>query len=144
MPFPPPNIYEPARALSWLQSVLAPLASGGAWHGIAPVSTQPPFITYALSTASDLANVGAYRIWSDGLYQVKVCGPTTLSDTLFSIADAVDNALQRKSGVIVGVASDATMLFCDREQTLILPENVVNAGQWLNFISIYRIYIQAR
>jgi|SRR6185312_12616121 len=136
------TIYEPGRALAWLQSVLTPLASGKAWHGVAAIDAQPPFIVYALQAGTDLEVVGAYRVWNDGVYQVKVCGPATMSDTLASIADAVDNALQRQGGVNVG--SDAVMLMCNREQTLILPENVVNAGQWLNYILIYRIYVQAQ
>jgi|SRR5690242_15641861 hypothetical protein len=137
----PPNIYEPGRALTWLQSVLAPLASGGAWHGVAPEGVTTPFIVYALQAANDLAVVGGYRVWSDGVYQVKVCGPSTISGTLATIADSVDNALQRQRGVNVG--ADSVMLSCTREQTLILPEIVANGAQWLNYILLYRIYTQA-
>ena len=138
----PPNIYEPGRALTWLGTVLNPLTPSGAWHGIAAIDTTPPFITYALQAGTDLAVVGGYRVWNDGVYQVKVCGPATLDSTLATLADSVDNALQRQAGANVG--NDAVMLSCTREQTLILPETVANGAQWLNYILIYRIYVQAR
>ena len=135
------TIYEPGRALTWLHSVLNPLASGGAWHGVAAIDAQAPLIVYALQAGSDLMNVGAYRIWNDGVYQVKVCGPSTISDTLATIADAVDAALHHQGGVNVG--ADSVMLSCTREQTMILPETIANGQQWLNYILIYRIYLQA-
>ncbi len=138
----PPNIYEPARALSWLHTALQPLTPNGAWHGVAPIDAAPPFIVYGLQAANDLENVGAFRIWNDGVYQVKVCGPSTIDAALATLADAVDNALQRQGGVNVG--TDGVMLSCTREQTLILPEIIANGAQWLNYIGIYRLYVQAR
>lgn len=138
----PPNIYEPGRALTWLRATLNPLATGGAWHGVAPIDIAPPFIVYSLQTGLDLAVVGGVRVWNDGLYQVKVCGPATMDATLASIADAVDNALQLQGGVLIG--ADGAMLSCSREETLILPETVANGQQWLNYILIYRLYVQAR
>lgn len=135
----PPNIYEPGRALIWLETVLAPLASGGVWHGIAPVGVTTPFIVYALQTGNDLMQIGADRVWNDGLYAVKVCGPSTMSGTLATIADSVDATLHHAGGVNVG--TDSVMLSCTREQTLILPE-VVNGVTWLNYILIYRIYVE--
>lgn len=139
---PPANIYEPGRGLEWLRDVLNPLAAGGAWPGIAPPGvTIYPFTVYALSGGVDLMVIGAYRVWNDGLYIVKACGPATQSADIFALADANDNALHRQGGINVG--TDGVMLSCTREQTQILPE-VVNGAQWLNVISIYRLYVQAR
>lgn len=138
----PPNIYEPYRGLEWLQSVLNPLAAGGAWHGMAPPEmTTTPFTVYALQAGTDLAVIGGYRVWNDGVYLIKACGPATDAAALFALADANDNALQRQGGVNVG--SDGVMLSCTRENTEIVPE-VVNGVEWLNVISYYRIYVQAR
>lgn len=138
-----PNIYEPYRGLEWLQSVLAPLATGGAWHLMAPPDmTTTPFTVYALQAGTDLAVMGGYRVWNDGVYLVKACGPATASAAVFALADANDNALQRHGGIPVG--TDGTLLSCTRESTQIVPEPPVNGVVWLNVVSYYRIYVQAR
>lgn len=138
----PPNIYEPYRGLEWLHDTLDPLAAGGAWHGMAPPEvTTTPFTVYALQDGSDLMVIGGYRIWSDGLYLVKACGLASADAAVFALADANDNALHRQGGIAVG--TDGLMLTCTRERTQILPE-VVNGASWLNVISLYRIYVQAR
>src|SRR5690242_3806722 len=135
-----PSIYEPYRGLEWLQSVLSPLAAGGAWHLMAPPTvTTTPFTVYSLADGNDLMVIGAYRVWNDGVYLIKACGPATQSAAIFALADANDNALHRQGGVNVG--TDGVMLFCVRERTQILPE-VVNGVEWLNVMSYYRIQVQ--
>lgn len=137
------TIFEPARGLEWLRLVLNPLATGGAWLGVAPTTAVAPFIVYWPQSGVDLMVVGPQRVWNDGVYQVKVCGPASAMAQLASVADAVDAALHAQGGVNVG--PDGLMLSCTREEAYMLPEGqLVNGQQWLNLVLIYRIYVQSR
>lgn len=133
------TIFEPARVLTWLQTTLNPLASGGAYYGIAPMSVTSPWTVYTLQSGVDLMVIGAQRVWSDGLYLIKAMGPATDSVNIFALADANDTALHNKGGVNVGV--DGLMLSSTREQTVIYYE-VDNDTTYLHAGGIYRIYAQ--
>lgn len=139
-------LYEPFGGFDFLFGVLNPLATagggGGAHLGIAPEATASPFTVYSLQSGTDLMVINGVRVWNNGLYLVKACGPVTQSAAIYALAASNDAALHRQGGISVG-SGTGLMLSCTREQTIVLPETVVNAGQWLNVGGLYRLYVQA-
>lgn len=140
----PANIFEPARGLSYLEVALGAVNPHGAWEGVAPDGVTPPFTVFSLISGVDMMVVGAYRIWNDGLYLVKAVGPASSAAAVYAQADANDNALTRQGGITIGPASDATLLYCVREQIVPLPPELVNGVTWLSAGAYYRMYVQAR
>lgn len=94
---------ESAVIRRWLHSVLNSLASGGAYHGVAPVSASYPFIVYQmLSAGNDRQTMTLNRIWSDPLYLIYVVSKGGSTGPIESIDDALDTALQGASGTATG------------------------------------------
>lgn len=140
----PANIYEPSRGLAYLESALGAVNPHGAWQGVGPESSTPPFTVFDLASGVDMTVVGAYRIWNDGLYLVKAVGPQSSAAAVYAQADANDNALTRQGGITVGPQSDATLLYCVRESIVPLPPELVNGVPWMSVGGYYRMYVQAR
>lgn len=135
-------IYEPSRVLDWLQTTLAPLAIGGAWRGVAPPGVTSPYIVYDLDSPTDIPGVAGTRLWNSSLYSVKVVGTATQTDTLASIADAVDAALQLVGDFAIGANTDAHLMRCVREGPLPIPVIIENSVSWVTYGALWRI--QAR
>lgn len=139
-------LFEPFGGFDFLFSVLNPLATagggGGAHLGVAPENTAAPFTVYSQQSGVDLMEMAGYRVWNNGLYLVKACGPVTQSAAIYALAAANDATLHRQGGISVG-GGTGLMLSCTREQTIVLPETVANGGQWLNVGGLYRLYVQA-
>lgn len=139
---PPTPLYEPFGGFDFLYTVLNPLATiGGAHLGVAPIGTLAPFTVYSQQSGTDLMEIAGYRVWNNGLYLVKACGPATQADAIMVLAAANDAALQRTGGIAVS-GGTGLMLSCTREQTIIQPETITNSMQWLNVGGFYRIYVQ--
>lgn len=139
-----PIRYEPYGGLDFLFQRLNPLTPGGAHHKVAPEDTTiTPVIVYDNASGTDLMTVGAYRVWNDGLYTVKVCGPGSQAEAIYTLAATVDTTLHRQGGVIVANGG-VLMLSCTREDTIDLPEEIPNGGLWLQVGGIYRMYNQAQ
>ncbi len=135
------SINETTRVMAWLSATLQTLATGGAWPGVAPVGTATPFITYGLQAGTDEAGVAATRIWNNGLWRIFVVGLSDGYANLATVADAMDNALQRQHNVAAG--TDATILHCVRVQT-ITQESINEAGeQWSQLGGLWRIICTA-
>ncbi len=137
-----PIRYEPYGALDYLFTVLNSLVTGGAHNKVAPPGTVAPFFVYTSASGDDLMSVGAIRVWNDGLYLVKACGPATMANTLYTLAATADSALHNTGGVIAANGG-VLMLSCTSEQTIDQDETV-NGELWLNVVSTYRLYNQAR
>lgn len=136
------TIYEPSRVLDWLQTTLAPLATGGAWRGVGPPGITSPYIVYDLDSPTDIPGVAGTRLWNSSLYSVKVVGTAAQDATLQSIADAVDAALQLVGDFTIGANSDAHLMRCVRDAPLPIPVEVVNGVSWITYGALWRI--QAR
>ncbi len=138
-----PIRYEPYGGLDYLHTLLNPLAPGGAHNKVAPPDAVSPLIVYASATGEDLMSVGAIRVWNDGLYTVKACGPATQATAIYTLAATIDATLHNTGGVIVANGG-VLMLSCTREGTIDLEEPLENGLLWLNVGGIYRLYNQAQ
>lgn len=132
---------EPAVAEEWLDGLLngdatlTGLVPSGAWNAQADEGTAFPLIVYQMMSGIDLAVVGAVRIWTNLIYQVKVIGQTANYAALNAAVARIDTLLHRASGS----AADGTVWACVREQTIRLPDSVAGK-QFRHAGATYRIY----
>jgi hypothetical protein len=136
------SLYEPLGGFDFIFTRLNPLATGGAFVGIAPPDAATPYTVYSLQAGADLMVINGIRVWNDGLYLVKACGPVDESAAVYALAASNDAALHRQQNVSVESGA-GVMLACVREQTVVYSETVVNGGVWLNAGGLYRVYVQA-
>ena len=135
---------ESARGLQWLRTTLAADSTvstqvvGGIWRAYAPIATTPPYIILAHQGGSDVKGAPQYRLLDSSLYQVKVVGKADTYQTLITIADAMDAALERQSGS----TSDSIIYFCTREQPLEVDE-LSDGLQYSSIGGMYRLLISA-
>lgn len=123
------------NTLSGDATLLALLAGGVKPGGSAPQGTPYPFLTYQMMSGIDYAAVGAYRIWTNLIYLVKVVGRSADYQTLRTAVARVDALLHRGSGT----AADGTIWACVREQTIRMPE-IVSGDQYRHDGALYRLY----
>lgn len=114
---------EQARALQWLLTTLGASASltsaapGGVHDTLAPVGTATPYVIVQKQTpnGTDLIAGGARRVMNRSLWVVKAVGKTNEEyAALITAADAIDTALDRKTGT----TSDGRVLACVRQNDL--------------------------
>ena len=143
IPPSPNSVLEAARTSLWLRAALNSLAPGGAWRGMAPDGVATPFIVYTPYPGGlgDVGRVGAYRLWNESDWLVKVVGPASGDAALVAVADAVDARLQRAMGEAAG--ADCTILLCLRQNSDMLDEpEPINSEVYLNARSFWRIRTQ--
>lgn len=133
---------EVAAADEWLDSVLngdatlSTLLSGNGFWNTQPEQQTPfPHGVFQMMSANDYAAVGAYRIWANLTYLVKVIGRTGNYDALNAAVARVDALLHRASGT----AADGTVWSCVREQVIRMPEDV-SGDQFRHSGAMYRLY----
>lgn len=132
---------EAPAAEEWLYATLHGDATlmalvHGVWPGgEAPQGTAYPFVTFQQMAANDYAAVGAFRIWTNMLYLVKVVGETPDFASLNTAVARIDTLLHRGSGT----AADGTVWSCVREQVIRLPETV-QGKQYRTAGALYRLY----
>jgi hypothetical protein len=136
---------EVAGGFQWLSSVLlgdstlVAAAPGGIWRGMAPpeTGTSTPYVIVSLQAGTDVLTANAFRVYMNGLYQIKAVGPADAYASIVTAAGRIDALLGRTIGSISG----GTILFCHRELPLAVDELV--AGElWSNLGGLYRIAIQ--
>lgn len=134
---------EPVYADQWLYSklttdaTLASLLSGRVYSYMAPLGAAFPVIIYAYQGGTDVSEVGGYRIFNSGLYQVKAVGKGESMAALAAIANRLDAVLHRASGTATGGA----ILACVRERPVSYSE--YTTGMRYNHLGgIYRILVQ--
>lgn len=143
------SIYEPARALWWIdQRISAPAIAAGAYGvypDVAPTTTPPGkvVVIYNYQAGSDITNASAVRLWNSALYQVKITGPASLFDTIVAVADAVDTALQLQGEEVAGPNSDCYVMRCDREQPLQVPTPAIDGVVQSSLTALWRIHIRS-
>lgn len=124
-------INENLRVQAWLDSTLYPLASGGAWEGVAPESVTEPFIVYTHAGGpGDVAGAAEVRLWTIAVWFVTIYAPDDNYTALVSIADAVDNALQLKGDILIGPNSDVRLIKCVRDGDFPTPSEVIGGITW--------------
>ncbi|SRR6266702_2131367 len=136
-------VHEVALGLDFLNTTLSndasltSLAPGGVFRAYAPPSTLAPYIIIALQSGTDIITMNAFRLFSNALYQVKVIGPSSETDTLVQAASEIDSLL----GLTSGTVTNGHILYCYRESPLQVDE-LVNGVQWSNIGGTYRLAIQ--
>lgn len=111
------------------------LAGGVKPGGSAPQGTPYPFATFQHQAGNDYAAVGAFRIWTNLVYLVKVVGRSADYQTLRTAVARIDALLHRASGT----GADGTVWACVREQTIRMPE-IVAGDQYRHDGALYRLY----
>lgn len=124
-------VYTTLHGDATLMALISDVFSGGA----GPEGATFPFATFQNMSGMDLAVVGAFRIWTDLVYLVKVVGHTADFQSLKTAVARIDVLLHRSSGT----TADGTIWACVREQTIRLPE-VVKGDQYRHSGGLYRLY----
>lgn len=134
---------EVVYADQWLYSKLSTdatlisLVGTRIYSYVAPAGTLTPFVVYAYQGGQDIAEVGNYRIFNSGLYQVKAIGQGLSMAAIAPIAHRIDALLQRASGSVAG----GSILACVREQPISYLE-LSNGVRYNHLGGIYRIIVQ--
>jgi hypothetical protein len=116
---------ETVEAERWLyaklsgDSVLNTAVSGRIYAYEAPEGAAFPYVVFGLgSPQPDKVPVGAPRIWSSLVYDVKVVGETSDAKSLQTIANRIDAVLDRQSGN----TTNATVVYCGRQLPISMRE----------------------
>lgn len=140
---------ETILGLRWLNSVLSAdttlqgLAPGGVWLDLAPPGTSYPFVILALQSGTDVTTANGVRLMSTPLYQVKVVGPASSTDTIAQAAAQADTVLGGLSGTRNVTVTDGYILSCVRESPLQQGE-LINGIPYVNLGGLYRLHIEQR
>lgn len=116
-------------------ATLTTLVPSGAFNTQPPEGTPYPIVTYQFVSSVDYAAVGAYRIWANMLYLIKVIGDTANFADLNAAFARIDALLQRASGT----ATDGTVWSCVREQVIRQPDFIAGR-QYAVTGALWRIY----
>jgi hypothetical protein len=116
-------------------ATLTTLVPSGAFNTQPPGATPYPIITFQFVSGVDYAAVGAYRIWANMLYLIKVIGDTANFADLNAAFARIDTLLQRSNGT----AADGTVWSCVREQVIRLPDFIAGR-QYTVTGAMYRLY----
>lgn len=134
---------ETQVAAAWLYDTLSndsevtDLVDTRIYQDVAPQGSTTPYIVYQASgQANDLMVVGQIRVWSDGLWTVKVVDQSNSYASADAVYTKVDLALHRGDGTATGgIVHTAT-----REQTFSYPE--IDQGVHYKHIGgVYRIQV---
>lgn len=132
---------EVAAVDEWLDATLnndatlAGLVPGGIWNTQPKANTAYPLGIFQFMSGVPHAAVGAYRIWVNMVYLVKVIGETADSATLNAAVARIDALLQRGSGT----AADGTIWSCVCETMIRFPE-AIEGRQYRHSGATYRLY----
>lgn len=107
----------------------------GIHNTMAPENSLYPLVLFQFMSGIDYAAVGAYRIWTNLIYMVKVIGQTADFGDLQAAVARIDVLLHRGNGA----AADGNVWACVREQTIRLPDEVANK-QFRHSGGLYRLY----
>ena len=136
---------EAAQALAYCvatmqaDSACAAAATGGIWHGFAPLGTIGPYILVTHQGGMDTTTANGARLFSDLVFQLKAVGPASSYAVLVAIADRID-ALFKRTGP-TATSSTSGVLSCIREQQITYSE-LVNGAQIDHLGGLYRLKFQ--
>jgi hypothetical protein len=99
---------------------LTGLVGGRVFNTEAPQPAQYPLVVFQFMSGIDMAAVGAFRIWTNMMYLVKVVGQTMVYSDLGAAVARIDQLLHRTSGTV----ADGTVWTCTREQVIRVPESI--------------------
>jgi hypothetical protein len=137
------------RATRWLYGVLT---AGGGITGVAlavyedtapegSTAADTKWIEYeAMDPGSDVAEVGAQRIWTEYAFHVRAVTRGRSTQALEAIVDEIDNRLHRKSGTV----SDGQVISCTRSQDgSEAPESWFKEGvEYRGLGGVYNLIVQ--
>lgn len=116
-------MYDPAVVDRWLWQrltgdvTLASLVGDRIYPDVAPTEARYPFVIVSQATGHDRLTADGARVLFEGVWNVRVVGQGQGFGGLIPIADAIDAALHRQSGVL----AEGEVYECVREEALRLP-----------------------
>lgn len=119
-------------------ATLMALLSGGIWNTEAKQNRPDPkypLLLFQYMSGLDYAAVGAYRIWTNMIYMVKVVSDGADFGAMNAAVARIDQLLHRASGA----AADGTVWSCTREQVIRLPDGVAGSS-FRQSGALWRIY----
>lgn len=124
---------------TYLTTMLADISgSSGVYSDIIPQDSPLPATVFNLQSSKDSAEVGAFRILTDALYQIKVIGHNEHGNAAVdAIAAAIDAVLDKSSGDVSG----GRVLSCVRERPIAFTE-VTKDKAFRHRGGLYRIQAQ--
>lgn len=136
---------EVMMGFDWIKSTLKgdatlmSLAPGGVYRAMAPETATTPFIVMSFQGGSDVVTANAFRLMDDLLFQVKVVGPASITNTLVQAANRLDALL---GGPTRGTLSTGYILACYR-QSPYQYDDLINAELTTYIGGLYRLEIQS-
>lgn len=139
---------ESLEGLLWLISVLEGSASitaalpGGVWPLQAPEGTPPPYATISYMGGHDVNAIAGYRLFHEGVYQVRVWGYATQIDTLKTAGDTADTLLQQAAHRITPDAT-AEVMSCIRDNPLPMQPDFDGQQLRIGVGGMYRLQVRS-
>jgi len=112
---------------------LAALVGDRIFGALTPDELSDPYVTFALTSARDIAGIGTARILVDALYTVKAVAQTTSLDDVRPIAARIDALLQGATADTPGHVLSVT-----RRNTISYPE-VSRGVPFLHLGAVFRV-----
>jgi hypothetical protein len=137
----PPETIAYAIATLTADSAFMAYSTGGVFRAVAPQASinAPPYTLVNYQGGADVMGSFADRIMTNGLYQVAIYGPDTLTTSvLIPAARLLDAALHRTQGTAQG----GNILAFYREQPIMLSEVVSGSDVlWTRVGGLYRALV---
>lgn len=116
---------------------LMALCPGGVHEQPAPLDVKGLFVVFAVQTALDTTGLGAARILTSGVWQIRVVGENVPTSTLGPAAARIDQLLQGQRGS----NADGRIYGCVRTGPLRLPAEVSDGRIIRSLGGLYRITV---
>ena len=137
---------ETAQAYSWIMSTctadtaLMAVATGGVWQGFADLGVTAPYVLFVQQAMPDTMTLTGLRLFSRGLFQIKMVGPAASYAALVTGADRIDALF--KNARSVALSPSGGILASYREQSLSYDE-LPNGIHYSHLGGLYTIDVQA-
>lgn len=128
-------VYEWLYTILSANSTITSTVSTRIYDGVAPQGTSFPYIVFNWQGGVDKSAVGSLRVFTNGLFQVKVITNEETYTTISPVADKIDQLLHRAKGVV-----SSNNIESSREFPLAIIEKK-DGLQYRHMGGIYRIFI---
>jgi hypothetical protein len=120
-------------------STLRSYAPGGVWRDAAKPGTPTPYVVIGLQAGTDLTTGNRVRIWTSGLFMVRLVGPASQDQALFNAAARVDELLTLND---IRAVTGGLIYTGYRESPLQYGE-LLSGELWNHVGGLYRLEIQS-